>query len=120
MSSSELVADYLFAGVVVAEIDAATEWYTKLFGRAPTFRPNDYESVWQAVETGSVYLKADPPHAGHSVLTVAVANLDAEVAALRSRGIEPGPVEPVGTVGIESKLADPDGNRVTLVEIRAG
>ncbi len=81
MSSSDLTADYPFAGVVVAEIDA---------------------------------------NAGHSALTIAVANLEAEVAALRSRGVEPGPVEPVGTVGVESKLADPDGNQLTLVEIRAG
>lgn len=112
-------ADYLFAGVVVHEIDAATEWYAKLFGREPTFRPNDYESVWQTVASGSVYIKADPPNAGHSILTVAVVDLQAEVEALKARGVEPGPVVPVGTVGIESKLSDPDGNEVTLVEIRA-
>ncbi|HWC36059.1 MAG TPA: VOC family protein [Mycobacteriales bacterium] len=115
-----VAADYLFAGVVVCEIDAATEWYTRFFGREPSFRPNDYESVWQTVATGSVYIKADPPNAGRSVVTFAVANLEAEVAALTERGITAAPVEKVGTVGIKSKLNDPDGNEITLVEIRAG
>jgi predicted enzyme related to lactoylglutathione lyase len=115
-----LEANYLFAGVVVKEIDAATQWYTKFFGREPTFRPNDYESVWQTVPTGSVYIKADPRHAGSSILTFAVADLKSEVAALSVRGIEPGPIEPVGTVGVESKFKDPDGNEIALVEIRAG
>ena len=109
---------YLFAGVVVSDIAAATEWYTRFFGREPAFRPNDYESIWQTVATGSVYIKADPPHAGHSVLSLAVASLEAAIADLASRGIETGPVEHVGTVGIEAKLNDPDGNEITLVEIR--
>lgn len=115
-----VAADYLFAGVVVREIDAATEWYTRFFGRDPSFRPNDYESVWQAVPTGSVYVKADPPHAGHSAVTFAVASIESELAGLAERGIAAGPVEKVGNVGLESKLNDPDGNEITLVEIRAG
>ena len=41
----------------------------------------------QVVDTGSVYIKADPPNAGHSILTLAVANLEMATAALESRDV---------------------------------
>jgi predicted enzyme related to lactoylglutathione lyase len=110
-------AQYLFAGVVVSDIDAGTEWYTKFFGREPAFRPNETEAIWMTVTAGLVYIKADPSNAGHSVLTLAVANLEAAVEALESRGMATGTIEAVGTVGIKSRLRDPDGNEITLVEI---
>ena len=109
--------DYLFAGLLVSDIDAATEWYATFFGAPPAFRPNDCESVWQVVPTGSVYIKADPERAGHGVLTIAVPDLEIEVASLTARGVTAGAIAPVGTAGIESKLHDPDGNEVTLVQI---
>jgi predicted enzyme related to lactoylglutathione lyase len=109
--------EYLFAGLLVSDIDSATEWYTTFFGSPPAFRPNDIESVWQVVPTGSIYIKADPGEAGHGVLTIAVGDLNEEIASLAERGVTPGAIESVGTVGVESKLRDPDGNEITLVQI---
>jgi hypothetical protein len=111
-------ADFLFAGVVVSDIDAATEWYTKFFGREPAFRPNDNEAVWLTVKAGFVYIKQDTANAGHSVLTLSVSNLEVAVADLASRGMNAGPVEVIGKVGVKSRLRDLDGNEITLVEIR--
>ena len=50
---------YAFAGLVVANRDQAAAWYERLFGRPPTFLPNDAEAVWQVADTASVYLLAD-------------------------------------------------------------
>lgn len=111
--------DYLFAGLLVSDIDSAIDWYTTFFGSPPAFLPNALEAVWQVVPTGSVYIKEDPSQSGHGVLTIAVGDLEAEIAELASRGITAGAIEPVGTAGIESNLRDPDGNEITLVQIFA-
>src|SRR5262249_5961031 len=112
-----LPTEYLFAGVLVGNLDAAIEWYTNLFGRPPHFRPNDHEAVWQTAPPGSIYVKRDAARAGNSVVTIAVADLETVIALLTSRGINAGEVEPVGDAGIESKLSDPEGNEITLVQI---
>jgi len=113
-------ANHVFAGLVVAEIDGAVDWYSRLFGRGPDIVPNGYEAIWRLAPSASLYVLADPARAGHGAATVAVADLDALVGTLPARGIEPGPVEQVHVGARKAEVVDPDGNTIALIEVRAG
>lgn len=79
---------HLFAGVRVRDFDAARAWYERLLGD-PTFFPHATEAVWTVAEDRSIYVVEHPDGAGNSVVTVFVDDLDARVAAIAARGLEP-------------------------------
>ncbi len=109
---------YVFAGLVVADRDQAAAWYERLFGRPPTFLPNDEEAVWQVANTASVYLLADAKRAGRGILALVVDGLDARLAELVGRGISRWEMETVPG-GRKATTTDPDGNEVSLLEVPA-
>lgn len=62
----------------------------------------------------------DPERAGSGLLTLAVDDLAAYVAALEERGLGPGPVDDrTSSKFLIATVDDPDGNRITLVEQRS-
>jgi hypothetical protein len=63
----------MFAGIPVADYAAAPKWYQRVLG-SPAFFPHETEAV---------------QHAGHAMSTVFVDNLDAVVAQIADRGLEP-------------------------------
>ena len=109
---------YVFAGLIVTDRDQAADWYARLLGRPADMRPNDAEAAWQLAESASLYLLADPHRAGQGILTLVVDDLDAQAAQLRKRGIAVPPPEQVGGAGRKCAITDPDGNTVSLVELR--
>ena len=111
--------NYVFAGLVVVNRDQAAAWYERLFGRPPDFLSNDAEAVWQVADTASVYLVADADRAGHGVMALVVDDLGASLAEIAVRGIVPGAIQEVPGAGRKSVTIDPDGNAVSMVEIRA-
>src|SRR4051794_678145 len=110
---------YVFAGLVVSNRDDSAAWYERLLGRPPDFLPNDAEAVWQLAGTASIYLLADAGKAGRGVTALVVENLDASLAELAGHGIAPGSFEEIPGAGRRAVVTDPDGNEVSLVEIRA-
>ena len=70
----------VFAGIAVAEIDSAREWYERLIGRPAHMLPNDNEAAWQLAGHGWVYLVGDAQRAGNALLTLLVDDLDAQLA----------------------------------------
>ena len=108
---------YVFAGLLVRDRDEAAAWYERLFGRPPTFLPNEREAVWQVADTASVYLLADAERAGHGILTMVVDDLDAALAELAQRGIVPDTTEEIPGAGRKGIMTDPDGNVVSLVQL---
>ena len=54
-----------------------------------TFLPHATEAVWTLAEDRSVYIVEHAEGAGQSVVTVMVDDLDAQVAAIAARGLEP-------------------------------
>jgi predicted enzyme related to lactoylglutathione lyase len=110
---------YAFAGLVVTNRDRAAAWYERLFGRPPTFLPNDAEAVWQVAGTASVYLLADTDRAGRGVMALVVDDLDATLAEIAGRGIAAGAIEEIPGAGRKAVITDPDGNVVSFVEILA-
>ena len=78
----------LFAGIRVRELGAARTWYERLLGE-PSFFPNEREAVWTLADERSVYIEENPQRAGGALITVWVDDLDAVVAEIASRGLEP-------------------------------
>jgi catechol 2,3-dioxygenase-like lactoylglutathione lyase family enzyme len=100
----------LFAGISVDDYAAALAWYQRLFGFPPTFFPNDTEAVWELAEHRSVYVEQRPEHAGHAMHTILVDDLDARIAQIAERGLEPAKRETYDNGVRKITYRDPDGN----------
>ena len=102
---------HLFAGLRVRDFQAARPWYERLLGEV-TFLPHATEAVWTLAEDRSVYIVEHAEGAGHSVVTVMVDDLDAQVAAIAARGLEPDERLTYSN-GVRKVLyRDPDGNEL--------
>jgi catechol 2,3-dioxygenase-like lactoylglutathione lyase family enzyme len=102
----------LFAGVSVADYDAAQEWYERLFGTPPSFHPNDVEAVWEVAPGRSVYVEHRPEHAGHALVTLFVGDLAERVAGITERGLEPHLDETYDNGVRKVTYRDPEGNEI--------
>ncbi len=106
------MAVYLFAGIPVSDYTAALAWYERLLGSPPSFFPQDTEAVWELAEHRSVYIVQRPGHAGHAMHTIIVDDLDAVVAGIAQRGLEPATRETYADGVRKTTYADPDGNQI--------
>ncbi len=102
----------LFAGIPVTDYRAALAWYEQLLGSPPAFLPNDVEAVWEVAEHRYLYIEHLPEHAGHARLTVFVEDLDAVVAAISARGLEPAMRETYDNGVRKITFRDADGNEI--------
>src|SRR5215831_7293349 len=78
----------LFAGISVTDYQAALRWYEQLLGSQPTFFPHDTEAVWELAEHRYLYIVQQPEHAGHTMHTLFVDDLDALVGQITDRGLD--------------------------------
>lgn len=101
----------LFAGIPVRDYAMSLAWYEKLFG-PPSFIAHETEAVWELAEHRSVYIVEQPGHAGHAMHTVFVDDLDALVAEVAGRGLEPAKRETYGNGVRKTTYVDPDGNEI--------
>lgn len=102
---------HLFAGLRIRDFQAARPWYERLLGE-PTFLPHATEAVWTLAEDRSVYIVEHADGAGSSVVTIFVDDLNAHVAAIAARGLEPAARETYSN-GVRKVLyRDPDGNEL--------
>ncbi|GLV60635.1 glyoxalase [Dictyobacter sp. S3.2.2.5] len=104
----------LFAGIPVADYEAALAWYKRLLGAEPSFFPNDREAVWELAEHRYVYIVLRPEHAGHAVHLSFVDDLDAFVTQIAGRGIDPAERETYPNGVRKVTYRDPDGNEIAL------
>jgi catechol 2,3-dioxygenase-like lactoylglutathione lyase family enzyme len=103
---------YLFAVQRVTDYEAARDWYSQLLGSPPSFLPNEVEAVWDLAEHRSVVIEAMPEHAGHGTVTLFVADLDAVLADIAERGLQPAEQENYDNGVRKAIFRDPDGNEV--------
>jgi catechol 2,3-dioxygenase-like lactoylglutathione lyase family enzyme len=101
----------LFAGLRVRDFQAARPWYERLLGE-PTFLPHATEAVWTLADDRSVYVVEHPDGAGNCVVTILVDDLDAHVAAIAARGLEPDERLTYSNGVRKALYRDPDGNDV--------
>ena len=117
-------SEHLFAGVHVAHLGTAREFYERLLGRTPDLVPNATEAAWELHDGAWIVLIEADARAGGAgrpggaLHTLIVGDLDAFLAGARERGIEPGQVEPVGEGMRQSVVVDPDGNRLKVAGAR--
>jgi predicted enzyme related to lactoylglutathione lyase len=111
-----ITTEHLFAGIPVADRDAAIEWYARFFGRPPDLVPNDREAAWRLTDSGWICLYAATAAGGGASAphTLLVSDLDAFLADVAVRGIVPGPVETIAPSVRQSVITDPDGNRLKV------
>jgi catechol 2,3-dioxygenase-like lactoylglutathione lyase family enzyme len=102
---------HLFAGLRVRDFEAARPWYERLLGE-PAFFPHATEAVWTLADDRSVYVVEHARGAGHSVVTIFVDDLDARVAAIAARGLEPDDLETYSNGVRKVVYRDPDGNEL--------
>jgi catechol 2,3-dioxygenase-like lactoylglutathione lyase family enzyme len=102
----------LFAGVPVRDFAAARPWYEQLLGGPPAFLPHDTEAVWELAEHRYVYIVEDAERAGRGLVTLFLDDLDAMVAAISARGIEPAERETYDNGVRKATFRDPDGNEI--------
>jgi catechol 2,3-dioxygenase-like lactoylglutathione lyase family enzyme len=102
---------HLFAGLRVRDFQAAKPWYERLLGE-PTFFPHATEAVWTLAEDRSVYVVEHAEGAGNSVVTIFLDDLDARVAAIAARGLEPDERETYANGVRKVIFRDRDGNEL--------
>ena len=79
----------LFAGIHVRDYQAARSWYECLLGREPTFIAHATEAVWELAEHRYLFIEEDREAPGGADITILVDDLDALVAEIAARGLEP-------------------------------
>src|SRR5918912_1795265 len=104
---------HLFAGLRVREFQAARAWYERLLGE-PSFFPHATEAVWTLADDRSVYVVEDAGGAGNSVVTIFLDDLDAHVAAIAARGLEPDERLTYSNGVRKVVYRAPDGNEVAF------
>ena len=102
---------HLFAGMRVRDFVAARAWYERLLGE-PTFLPHATEAVWTLADDRSVYVVESADDAGHGVVLAFVDDLDAQVAEIAARGLEPDERVTYSNGVRKALYRDPDGNEV--------
>jgi catechol 2,3-dioxygenase-like lactoylglutathione lyase family enzyme len=102
----------LFAGVRVSDYETARSWYERLLGAEPSFSPHATEAVWELAEHRFLFIVEDAEGPGRATHTIFVDDLDARVADIAARGIEPD--ERVTYPGKARKAIyrDADGNEI--------
>ena len=110
----------VLAGVAVRDLDRAKRWYEVFFARPADAEPMAGLTEWHT-PGGTLQLVLDEQRAGGSVVTVWVADARSALADLASRG---GPEVKLDDTTSDkvlfAELSDPDGNAVTVVEVREG
>ncbi|MGI9084863.1 MAG: VOC family protein [Aeromicrobium sp.] len=102
----------LFAEIPVRDYEAALNWYGHLLGGEPAFIPNDIEAVWELAEHRFIVIEVRPEHAGHAKHTIFVDDLDARVADVAMRGLEPANREKYDNGVRKITYRDPGGNEI--------
>lgn len=102
----------LYAGIPVTDYEISRSWYERLLGGPPTFAATPTEAVWELAEHRSVFIEERPEHAGHALHTIFVEDLDALVAEIAARGLDP-TVQETHSNGVrKATYHDPDGNEI--------
>jgi hypothetical protein len=102
----------LFAGIRVSNYETARSWYERLLGAEPSFLAHSTEAVWELAEHRSVFIVEDAEGAGGAIQTIFVDDLDARVADIASRSIEPDELVTYPGKARKAIYRDADGNEI--------
>ena len=103
------------ASVAVNDLRSAAQWYEKLFGRPADSQPMPEVSEWKFERGGWLQVYENRQRAGSGSVTLAVSDLEEQIASLESLGLDAGPTI-VGKVVKVVMIKDPDGNSIAFAE----
>lgn len=118
MTTDPLTPQTVFVTRYVASHAAVLPWYERLFGRAPDTIPVDNCREWDLGIGVLFQVIEDPDKPGRTEFAFAVADLDREVARLRSAGLEiddPAAVDGFATLRYAA-TTDPEGVPTGLLD----
>jgi hypothetical protein len=104
----------LFAGVRVSDYESARSWYERLLGAEPSFLAHATEAVWELAEHRWLFIEEDAERAGGAIHTIFVDDLDAIVASIASRGLEPDDRVTYPGKARKAIYRDADGNEISF------
>ncbi len=78
-----------FIGVPVTDLATGQDFFERLLGSPPDVLVNEDEVMWRVADGAWLYVVVDAARAGHALAALSVGNLDATLAELATRGIEP-------------------------------
>ena len=105
-----------FTGVPVSNLDSGRDFFERLFGRPADVDVAVDEVMWRLADSAWLYVVVDQARAGHGLVALSVADLDATLAEVRQRDISPSRMEAVGG-GRKATVFDQDGNTVALISV---
>ena len=103
----------VLAVVSVSDPDTSQHWYERLFGRPPDTNPMGSLVEWQITSDGWLQMYEDAERAGNSYLTLAVDDLDAQIAALAEVDLDLEEIEASPPMRL-AQIRDPDDNLITF------
>jgi len=103
------------ASVAVKDLEAAAAWYTKVFGRPADSTPMPEVAEWKFNRGGWLQVYQLPERAGAGSFTLAVSDLDEEVARMRKLGVDCSQ-QTSSTIVKTLMITDPDGNHIAFAQ----
>ena len=103
----------IYAALLASDLAAAEDWYSKLLGRGPDYRPMDTLVQWELFDQSGLMLSTSDEIARRGMLFLYVNDVATERRRLRSLGIVLGD-DIEGDYSTLAQVHDPDGNLVTL------
>jgi predicted enzyme related to lactoylglutathione lyase len=103
------------ASVAVNDLNSAVQWYEKVLGKPPDSRPMPEVAEWRFERGGWLQVYKLPSRAGSGSVTLAVSNIDDQVAELNKLGIDTGQ-RSSGDKVKTLMITDPDGNHIAFAE----
>jgi len=103
----------LYPALLVSDLAAAEDWYTKLLGRGPDNRPMDSLVQWEFSERTGLMVSTSEEIAGRGVVFLYVDDVAAERRRVERLGIALGD-DIDGDYSTLAQARDPDDNLITL------
>ena len=107
--------DNALASIAVKDLEAASVWYEKLFGRPADSTPMPEVAEWKFERGGWLQVYELAERAGHGSCTLAVSDIAGAIAHLQSLGIDTSEASSGAKVKTVM-ITDPDGNHLAFAE----
>ncbi|RZI97470.1 MAG: VOC family protein [Rubrivivax sp.] len=105
----------VLASVAVKDLNKAEAWYTRVLGRAPDGKPMPEVVEWKFPRGGWLQVYQEPERAGHGSCTLAVDDLDEQVARLSALPIDLSQRSESPAMRT-LMISDPDGNHIAWAQ----
>jgi catechol 2,3-dioxygenase-like lactoylglutathione lyase family enzyme len=103
------------ASVAVKDLQTTVSWYEKLLGRPASSRLVPDVAEWKFLGGGWLQVYQNQERAGTGSVTLAVSNIEQQIAALDKLGIEAGVPMKSPKVNVVM-IKDPDGNSIAFAQ----